>query len=118
MLAGRAPLAHRLAGRLGGWSRTQAVPADCLCLRKDLGLWPRAGPALGPKCGVAVAPEKAARPAPPLPQRKPAVPAALHTGAEETSMQNRQLATVDAAVDAVRARTPAPIALALPLGIG
>ena len=32
------------------WSRTQAVPADCLCLRKAMGLWPMAGPALGPKC--------------------------------------------------------------------
>ena len=33
-------------------------------------------------------------------------------------MQNRQLATVDAAVDAVLARIPGPIVLALPLGIG
>ena len=31
------------------WSRTQAVPADCLCLRKAIGLWPMAGPALGPE---------------------------------------------------------------------
>ena len=36
------------AGRLGNWSRTQAVPADCLCLGKAMGLWPMAGPALGP----------------------------------------------------------------------
>ena len=41
--------AHRQPGRLGNWSRTQAVPADCLCLRKDMGLWPMAGPALGPQ---------------------------------------------------------------------
>jgi uncharacterized membrane protein YeiH len=34
---------------LANWSRTQAVPADCLCLRKALGLWPIAGPALGPQ---------------------------------------------------------------------
>src|SRR5689334_10340222 len=37
------------AGRLGNWSRTRAVPADCLCLRKAIGLWPMAGPALGPQ---------------------------------------------------------------------
>jgi len=31
---------------LAGWSRTQAVPADCLCLRKANGQWPlaNAGP--------------------------------------------------------------------------
>ena len=31
------------------WSRTQAVPADCLCLRNATGLRPMAGPALGPQ---------------------------------------------------------------------
>jgi len=35
------------AAGLVNWSRTQAVPADCLCLRKAMGLWPMAGPALG-----------------------------------------------------------------------
>jgi hypothetical protein len=49
MLAGSAGKHIAMAGRLGNWSRTQAVPADCLCLQKDMGLWPMAGPALGPK---------------------------------------------------------------------
>ena len=52
--AGTAMLAalnrEHIAKRAGSanWSRTQAVPADCLCLRKAMGLWPMAGPALGP----------------------------------------------------------------------
>ena len=37
------------ASRLGNWNRTPAVPADRWCLWKAMGLWPMAGPALGPQ---------------------------------------------------------------------
>jgi hypothetical protein len=42
MLAASSRKHIAMAGRLVGWSRTQAVPADCLCLRKACGLWPQA----------------------------------------------------------------------------
>ena len=40
----------RQAGSVS-WSRTQAVPADCLCLRKANGLWPLAAQRSARKLG-------------------------------------------------------------------
>ena len=43
MLTAFKPRAHRQTrAGLVNWSRTQAVPADCLCLRQAKGLWPLA----------------------------------------------------------------------------